>query len=419
MADSIYDLLLSRIPEAGKVDPYEIYGFLYHNKGEVLTPLIRQRILEAQARGLTRACPNPGKHRLPPIAVWDKGVREGFENLPDHAFRQIVLSLSRLLAQAFQAWTYDPTATARMAHPTQPVLVASILEDTTRVEVFTEDHVPQVAAILDLVLIDPTTPLYEGIDVTIRSAADNRMIQLMWKDWTPFVATKEPDGPLTILPETPALPAIRHYELPVSDRLLAFSSSDCPEPLMDALHTVSTEEVGLGDGFSSDAGVNLHIHDVHAACGILEIQLGDHFPCMMSDIGILRGTTEPEEGLPPGVTYLTRFSLDEPAFGSYADILALVSTHEDVASPEAARQLIDAAIEAGDIVEISVGLLSSKVLHLYVPDGWRADDFDAEITRLIAERGLLTEIPGEMTYFVLSAEPLDIPEEFDTHARLG
>ncbi len=122
-------------------------------------------------------------------------------------------------------------------------------------------------------------------------------------------------------------------------------------------------------------------------------------PAACRDGDLIRGMTEleiPDESIEP----LTWGSLDDPVFCCRSDLVAFMIRHGDLADEAEADAWLADALQDRSIVQVAV---PAGDLHLYAPDGWRAEDFDT----LFRAPGM-SDIEGESTYFVLSPVALEL-----------
>ena len=385
------------------IDALDLYGKLW-NDHDLLEPVLIKAVKAAKAAGLMRASTNGGVHDFSCIEAWNRlVVTEDIDSLEDYQIAPAFWDLHQHIARRVHSWRYDPTGEARAAHPDAPASAASIMAKTARIETVTQDHLDAIVGEINDFLQSPETRANERPDFR-QSHYDGAFVHVIYDGWMPLVATYAGDNRLVPLPDVKPNPPIRHYEIETNGRLVMFSSSDTDEELQEDFHTLECDTIGLPHEFSADLGANNHALDVYAASGILPLHFGDHFPTPHMEGDLIRGMTsgfsDPTEGIKP----LYGMSLDKPALGDWGDLARFVGGDDK----------LEAMVAEGVVIVVEV---PAGTLHLYAPDGWRAEAF-ADVFEGDQRPDCLEFVEDEQTYFVISPTEIDFAPDLVTKVEM-
>lgn len=395
LREKIESMLLSRIPEEG-TDPMDIYGDLYHGEMEGLVPIILEAMHAARDAGKMRPCPNNGGHDFMRIELWDRFMESGTEGMYDFEVPHVATPFLKHLSQTYLDWVHDPEGVARQKYPDLPGHTAGLLMKVAKVERIIRDHIPVISGILARELEEPRSRPLKRIETDLRSAVDNRPLELRFHGWEPVLYESLPDYSGVRRTEIPVLPSpARHYEISTNGKLLVMGIKDFggifAKAMRKAVHGLPYISIQSHQGANESA-----LRD-YAATGFLEIYLGDHFPQLVRDGEVIRGAwVSDEEDLPEGLETLFNRSLHMPVMACLDQAIALVE-HLGMDVEKALDEISEDKGNAAGVIDVPPG-----PLHIYGPDGWRVGDFDQKFR----PEGL-TILEENEDCFHISSKPLD------------
>lgn len=395
MKATVEAILAAHVPADG-MKAIRLYGDLFHGMVDAMPKVIGQAMRAAREAGKARPCPNNGGHEAPRLEPWDDFLEKGLDALEVYEATCLIRMVDRHLAQVFLEWMRDPDGAARAAHPGMGAAAAGIIAGVKGIEVVTPAHLPRLAALLAAELEDPRTPPVMTLDMQFRSAVDDRPLELRLEGWMPVLYEMVPDGSGVQPTTLPVMaPPVRHFEMVTGGRLLVIGRKDFGGIFMEAMEKAEEQAALPWISIASNEGANEHARDIYGATGFLAIHMGDHFPQLVADrvAGVIRGCWTGEEDLPESCEMLHDSGLHMPVLACLDRARALVERLGlDV---EAAMAELDDG--AAFVLDVPPG-----ILHVYAPDGWRVEDFDAQF----APEGL-SRIEGAEDCFCISPRPLD------------
>lgn len=395
LRQKIEAMLLARIPAEG-MDPMDIYGDIYHGEPEELGPIILEAMNAARDAGKIRPCPNNGGHKFNPLEYWDRFIESRTEGMRPFEVPHVTFPLLKHLSQTYLDWVHDPDGVAREKYPDLPGMTAGVLMKVSKVDKVTRDHIPVIAGMLAEELDEPRSRPVRRMDTDNRSAIDNRYLELRFNGWEPVLYESLPDHSGVRPTDLPVLPPpARHYEITTTGKLLVMGIKDFGGVFAQAMRKAVKGQPYIS--IQSNQGANESALRAYAVTGFLEIHLGDHFPCLVSDGEVIRGASAYEDDeLPEGMERISDHGFHMPVMACLDQARALVE-HLGMDLEKAMDQVSADKGDAACVIDVPPG-----PLHIYGPDGWRVEDFD----RKFRPAGLRPLADIEES-FLISPEPLD------------